>query len=354
MRKSNTEMKESNTEMGENNTKMRESMKEKWDKTVIVTGGAGFIGSCMVRTLNDMGITDIIVVDNIASTEKWMNLRNKLYTEYVNKNEFISRLLKDDFGEVSGIIHMGACSSTTETDFDYLWRNNVEYTKLLWNYCADKQIPFLYASSAATYGNGAEGFCDTMDINTLRPLNGYGYSKQIFDIWAEKQMKKPLQYVGFKFFNVYGPNEYCKGSMASMVYHGYKQQKNSGVIKLFQSCNPKYPDGGQLRDFVYVKDVCRVIVYFMEHPEYSGLFNVGTGRAQSFAELISAVFHALNKEVCIEYIAMPEHLKEKYQYYTQADISKLRNVGYDAKFMDVESGVRDYVLKHLDKGFEIY
>ena len=325
-----------------------------WNKTVIVTGGAGFIGSCVVRTLNDMGITNIIIVDHIASTEKWMNLRNKLYTEYVLRDTFLARLANNEFGEVSGIIHLGACSSTSEKDFDYLWNNNVEYTKTLWNYCADKQIPFLYASSAATYGDGTEGFNDEMDINKLRPLNGYGYSKQVFDQWTLKQTKKPSQYAGFKFFNVYGPNEYNKGSMASMVYHGYKQQAESQTIKLFKSCNPNYADGGQLRDFVYVKDVCKVIAYFMEHPQYSGIYNIGTGRAQSFAELITAVFHALNKEVKIEYIDMPSHLKKKYQYYTKANINKLREIGYIEEFMDVEAGVKDYVLNYLDKDFEIY
>lgn len=325
-----------------------------WKGTVIVTGGAGFIGSCMVRTLNDMGITDVIVVDHIASTEKWRNLSNKRYTAYVNRDEFLQRLLGEEFGDVSGVIHMGACSSTTETDFDYLWKNNVEYTKVLWNYCIKKEIPFLYASSAATYGDGSLGFADSMEIDRLRPLNGYGYSKQTFDQWAQRQKEKPVQHVGFKFFNVYGPNEYCKGSMASMVYHGYRQQRKDGCIRLFKSCNPQYADGGQMRDFVYVKDVCKVLSYFMEHGEHSGLFNVGTGEAQSFEELISAVFHALHKEVVIEYIDMPEHLREKYQYYTQADIASLREAGYSEAFMNVETGVEDYVTKYLDRGFEIY
>lgn len=325
-----------------------------WSGCVVVTGGAGFIGSCMVRTLNDMGITDIIVVDHIASTEKWMNLRNKKYREYVNRDLFLERLQADDFGEITGIIHMGACSSTTEKDFDYLWINNVEYTKTLWKYAVDKQIPFLYASSAATYGDGEQGFSDQMDIDLLRPLNGYGYSKQVFDQWTLKQDKKPIQYAGFKFFNVYGPNEYNKGSMASMVFHGYKQQRDTGCIKLFKSCNPNYTDGGQLRDFVYVKDVCKVIKYFMEHSEFSGLYNIGTGRAQSFCDLVSAVFTSLGKTPNIEYIDMPEHLREKYQYYTQADISKLRAIGYADEFMNVEDGVRDYVIGHLDNNFEIY
>lgn len=327
---------------------------DNWNNTVIVTGGAGFIGSCIVRTLNDMGITNIIIVDHISKTDKWMNLRNKLYTEYVPRNRFIERLNADDFVQISGIIHMGACSATTELDFDYLWDNNVEFSKKLWNYCADKQIPFLYASSAATYGDGKKGFEDGMDISELRPLNGYGYSKQAFDQWTLKQEKKPVQYVGFKFFNVYGPNEYNKGSMASMVYHGYKQQRDSEVIKLFKSCNTDYTDGGQLRDFIYVKDVCRVIVYFMKHSQYNGIYNVGTGKAQSFEELISALFHALDKKVNIEFIDMPEQLREKYQYYTEANIDKLRSIGFNDEFMDVEAGVRDYAVNYLCKGFDIY
>lgn len=325
-----------------------------WNETIIVTGGAGFIGSCVVRTLNDMGITNIVIVDNITSTEKWKNLRNKIYTEYVPRNYFIERLLKDDFGMVSGVIHMGACSSTTEKDFDYLWMNNVEFSKTIWRFCSEKKIPMIYASSAATYGNGEMGFEDICDINMLRPLNGYGYSKQAFDQWSMKQNIRPVQYVGLKFFNVYGPNEYFKGSMASMAYHGYNQLREKGVIKLFKSENPKYEDGGQLRDFVYVKDVCKVIQYFMEHSEYSGIYNIGTGRAQSFYELVSSVFNAMDLETKIEYIEMPENLKKKYQYYTQADVRKLREIGYKEEFVSVSEGVKDYVLNYLDREYEVY
>ncbi|MDO4179477.1 MAG: ADP-glyceromanno-heptose 6-epimerase [Phascolarctobacterium sp.] len=320
---------------------------------IIVTGGAGFIGSCVVRTLNDAGIKDIVIVDNIACTDKWMNMRNKKYLKYVHKNEFLAEL--PTYKNVEAIIHMGAQSSTIEKDFDYLWKNNFEYTKALWNYCADKGISFIYASSAATYGDGEQGFDDWMDIDKLMPLNGYGYSKQLFDQWVKHQAKKaPKQYVGLKFFNVYGPNEYFKGSMASMIFHGYKQIQESGKIKLFKSCNPNYADGGQLRDFVYVKDICSVIKWFLDHKEISGLFNVGTGSAQSFAELAEATFHALGLEPNIEYIDMPEHLKKKYQYYTQATMEKLRSVGYDKPFMNLEEGAKDYVLNHLHKDFEIY
>jgi len=250
---------------------------------------------------------------------------------------------------------MGAQSSTTEKDFDYLWNNNFEYTKKLWNYCAEKQISFIYASSAATYGDGEEGFDDAMDIDKLLPLNGYGYSKQLFDLWVKHQAKAfPAQHVGLKFFNVYGPNEYFKGSMASMIFHGYKQIKENGSIKLFKSCNPAYKDGGQLRDFVYVKDICSVIMWLLKNKEVSGLFNVGTGRAQSFSELAEATFSALDLEPNIIYIDMPEHLKEKYQYYTKAEMKKLRDAGYNQEFMNLQEGAADYVLEHLDKNFSVY
>ena len=252
-------------------------------------------------------------------------------------------------GGVQAVIHLGACSSTTERDFDYLYQNNFEYTKALWNWCAENDVQFIYASSAATYGDGNQGFDDQGDIDALRPLNGYGYSKQIFDQWVKHQANVfPPQYAGLKFFNVYGPNEYCKGSMASMVYHGYKQIKERGTIQLFKSCDPAYADGEQLRDFVYVKDVCAVILWLLEHREVSGLFNVGTGRAQSFRELAESTFHALGMEPHIEYIDMPEQLREKYQYYTKAEMDKLRQAGYAKPFMTVEEGVADYVRNYLD------
>lgn len=321
--------------------------------SIIVTGGAGFIGSCIVRTLNDAGFEDIIIVDNIADTDKWLNIRNKKYLEYVHKDEFIDRL--PDYKDVKAIIHMGAQSSTTERNFDYLYKNNFEYTKTLWNYCAEKQISFIYASSAATYGDGSNGFDDRTDIDMLLPLNGYGYSKQLFDQWVKHHARVfPAQHVGLKFFNVYGPNEYFKGSMASMVFHGYHQIMESGEVKLFKSCNPDYEDGGQLRDFVYVKDVCSVIMWLLDNPSVSGLFNVGTGNAKSFAELITAAFEALGIEPNIRYIDMPEHLKEKYQYYTKAEMSKLREAGYSKDFYSLKDGVRDYVSNYLDKKDAVY
>lgn len=321
--------------------------------SIVVTGGAGFIGSCVVRTLNDAGRKDIIIVDNIADTDKWLNMRNKKYIEYIHKSVFLDRL--KDMDDVEAIVHMGAQSSTTERNFDYLWQNNFEYTKALWNYCAEHKLQFIYASSAATYGDGGQGFDDHTNIDRLCPLNGYGYSKQLFDLWVKHQAKEyPAQYVGLKFFNVYGPNEYFKGSMASMIFHGYRQIRESGKIRLFKSCNPNYEDGGQMRDFVYVKDVCAVIQWFLYHKDVNGIFNVGTGKAQSFKELAEATFHALGLEPNIEYIDMPEHLKKRYQYYTQADISKLFDSGYECPFKDLEGGVQDYVCNHLDRDFEIF
>ena len=320
---------------------------------IIVTGGAGFIGSCIIRRLNDAGRNDIVIVDTISETDKWMNMRNKKYIKYVHKSKFLAELPK--YKNVEAIIHMGAQSATTERNFDYLWENNFEYTKALWNYCADKQISFIYASSAATYGDGELGFDDRMDIDKLLPLNGYGYSKQLFDQWVKYQAKSyPSQHVGLKFFNVYGPNEYFKGSMASMVFHGYNQIKEFGKIKLFKSCNPKYADGEQLRDFVYVKDICNVITWLLQNKQVSGLFNVGTGRAQSFRELAEATFHALDMEPNIEYIEMPEKLRGKYQYYTKAEMGKLYAAGYPWPFADVENGVRDYVQTHLAHNYLTY
>ncbi len=319
---------------------------------IIVTGGAGFIGSCIVRTLNDAGIEDIVIVDNINTSDKWLNIRNKRYLKYVHKSEFLQEL--PTYDNVEAIIHMGAQSSTTEKDFDYLWKNNFEYTKALWNYCAEKQISYIYASSAATYGDGTKGFDDYMDIDKLLPLNAYGYSKQLFDQWVKHQATIfPKQYVGLKFFNVYGPNEYFKGSMASMVFHGYKQIQETGKVKLFKSYNPNYEDGGQLRDFVYVKDICNVILWLLKNPQVNGLFNVGTGCARSFRKLAESIFEALDLKADIEYIDMPEHLKMKYQYYTKAKISQLRKIGYVKEFTKLEDGVRDYVLKYLHKNFKI-
>lgn len=317
--------------------------------TIIVTGGAGFIGSCVVRTLNDCGIKDIVIVDDIGTSDLWKHMVNKDYLEYIHKDEFIKRL--DEFGDdVTHVIHMGACSSTTERDFDYLYKNNFEYTKKMWKFCIEHDASFIYASSAATYGDGSVGFDDWKGIEALRPLNGYGYSKQLFDLWVQKQTTFPKQYVGLKFFNVYGPNEDCKGDMASVIYKSFNQINEKGVVNLFRSHNPDYKDGEQLRDFVYVKDICDVIVFFMNHTGDSGLFNLGTGTARSFKDLVLATFSAMGIEPNINYIDMPEQIRDKYQYYTRAEMEKLKAIGYSKPFWSLEDGIRDYVQNYLMLG----
>lgn len=321
--------------------------------SIVVTGGAGFIGSCMIRTLNDAGYRDIIVVDHIEKTEKWRNLVNKTYTEYINRDEFLSRL-PELSGKVSCVIHLGAHSATTETDFDFLCQNNLEYSKSIWRFCSEQHISFIYASSAATYGGGECGFDDEADITALRPLNGYGYTKQLFDVWVEKQIETPLQHCGFKFFNVYGPNEYFKGSMASVIFHAFHKINETGGMKLFKSYRKECADGEQHRDFIYVKDVCKVIMFAMEHPELCGLFNLGTGRARSFNDLCKSTFIAMGREINITYVEMPETLRSKYQYYTQATMKKLRRAGYMEPFYSLEDGVKDYVQRYLMENDAIY
>lgn len=322
-------------------------------KKVIVTGGAGFIGSCVVRHLNDMGIEDIIIVDNIAQTDKWKNMVNKRYTEYIHRDEFLERL-SEFAGNVSHIIHMGACSATTERDFDFLYKNNLEYTKALWTFSVENKISFIYASSAATYGAGEHGFNDKDDIKLLEPLNGYGYSKQLFDLWVEKQEEFPKQYVGFKFFNVYGPNEYYKGSMASVIFHAFNKILETGKMGLFKSYRFDYKDGEQRRDFVYVKDLCKVIEFVIRHEEISGLYNLGTGTARTFYDLVVATFDAMGVERNIEFVEMPEHLRSKYQYFTEANMEKLREQGYSEPFYTLEDGIKDYVQNYLAKEWKTY
>lgn len=324
---------------------------------IIVTGGAGFIGSCIVRTLNDMGIEDIIVVDNICQSDKWMNLRNKKYIAYINRADFLARL-PEFTGKVTHVIHMGACSATTERDFDFLYENNYKYTQTLWNFCVENDSSFIYASSAATYGDGSQGFDDKKDITCLRPMNAYGYSKHLFDLWVNKQIisggQTPRQHVGFKFFNVYGPNEYFKGSMASVIFHTFREVSKTGRKGLFKSYKDDYEDGKQQRDFVYVKDICAVVKFTIENPQINGLYNLGSGKARSFYDLAVATFRAMGKPINIDFIDMPENLRSKYQYYTEADMDKLREAGYYADFYDLEDGVKDYVQQYLMREYDIY
>lgn len=320
---------------------------------IIVTGGAGFIGSAIVAELNARGIIDILIVDRLESDNKWMNLRRLKYVDYVEADDFYQILIDSDNDtgwNVEAIFHMGACSSTTESDCSYLAKNNYECTKLLANWAVDMDTRFIYASSAATYGDGELGFVDDESkLEELTPLNMYGYSKQMFDLYA-KRIGILDKIVGLKYFNVYGPNEYHKADMRSFINKAYYQIGEAGKVGLFKSDHPDYADGGQLRDFVYVKDAVDMTLFFMDNPEANGIFNVGTGTARSWNDLVTATFKAMGKEPNIEYIDMPDKLKGKYQYYTQADITKIRTAGYDKNTTTLEDAITDYVQNYLMKG----
>jgi len=316
---------------------------------ILVTGAAGFIGSAIVWHLNKTGLDNILVSDKFRCQEKWKNLRKRRFFDWIDRDELLEWLSKNH-EQVQTIIHMGACSRTTETDVDFLIKNNYEYSKQLWLLAAKYRIRFIYASSAATYGNGKKGYKDDeSQVPTLLPLNPYGYSKQLFDRWALQQKRFPPQWVGLKFFNVYGPNEYHKNRMASVVYHAFHQAKTNGRIELFQSHRPDFEDGKQLRDFIYVKDAVKIVHFFVNHPHLSGIFNVGTGVARSFADLAANTMKAMELTPKIQYIPMPEDIREKYQYYTQAEMQKLRTSGYDGAFYSLEDGIFDYVQNYLTK-----
>ena len=317
---------------------------------IVVTGGAGFIGSAIVWKLNRMGIDKIIIVDELGKDDKWKNLNGLKYEDFIHKNDFMGLILQRSVRfKVTAIIHMGACSATTEKDADYLMDNNVHYSQELAKYCLENSTRFIYASSAATYGDGSNGYGDNeQNISDLRPLNMYGYSKHLFDLWIKRNglMDK---FVGLKFFNVYGPNEYHKGDMRSVVHKAFEQVRDTGKVKLFKSYKPGYKDGGQKRDFVYVKDAVDMTLHFLEHQDKNGLYNVGTGNAQTWVELVTALFNAVGKPVNIEFIEMPEEIKDKYQYFTQADLSKIKKAGYEKPIMNVNDGVTDYVKNYLLK-----
>jgi ADP-L-glycero-D-manno-heptose 6-epimerase len=315
---------------------------------IVVTGAAGFIGSAMVWKLNQMGIDDILVVDDLGMADKWKNLVGKKFSDYFHKTDFIKALLTNKFGKIEAIIHLGACSATTEKDAEYLMQNNFAYTKDLATYAVENKIRFLYASSAATYGDGALGYSDADLVTpTLVPLNMYGYSKQLFDMWA-MQNEILGQITGFKFFNVFGPNEYHKEDMSSVVFKAFGQIQKEGKLRLFKSDRDGIGDGEQRRDFVYVKDCIDVMAFFLQNRK-GGVFNLGTGVARTFKDLATATFNAMKKPVNIEYIPMPDALKGKYQYFTQADMSKLRSVGYTKSFGSLEDSVADYVQQYLMK-----
>lgn len=313
----------------------------------VVTGGAGFIGSNVVAALNARGADNIVIVDELEQKEKWKNLVGLRFEDILSIAGFRKLIQEDKFDNIDAVIHMGACSSTTEKNADYLVDNNYRYTRELCEWCLRKNTRFIYASSAATYGDGALGYSDDdMVTSRLRPLNMYGYSKHLIDLWA---LKNNLfnRIVGLKYFNVYGPREDHKEDMRSVVHKSFGQIMETGKVRLFKSYLPQYADGEQLRDFVYVKDAVRVTLYFWDHPEVSGLYNCGTGRARSWNDLVNAAFKACDKKPVIEYIDMPEVLRGKYQYHTQADMSKLRDAGYREPFTSLEDGIRDYVQGYL-------
>lgn len=314
---------------------------------IVITGGAGMIGSMIAWQLNQQGRDDLVIVDRQTHAEQWQNLCRRRYADYLDKDELLPWLAGDR--KVEAVIHMGAISATTERDWNRLLEHNIRYSQQLWHYCTEHDIPYLYASSAATYGNGDQGYADT-GIGGLRPLNAYGYSKLFFDQWALQQAaagNAPPQWAGFKFFNVYGPNEYHKGRMASVAYHSYLQFRDSGTVKLFRSDRADVADGMQLRDFVYVKDAAEVTAWFLQNRAPAGLYNIGTGQARAFKDLAEAVMTSAGKTPHISWIEMPDDLKGKYQYYTQADMQKLRSAGYTQPFRTLEEGVRDYVQNYL-------
>jgi len=318
---------------------------------IIVTGGAGFIGSNIVRALNEAGEDKIIIVDRLGKADKWNNLADVHFLDYEHKDKFLTKLDQGIFDHgIWAVFHMGACSSTTEKDGDYLMENNYEFSrKLATRFAAKDSLRFIYASSAATYGDGSSGYSDEHEsIPLLRPLNMYGYSKQIFDVWALKTgfLKRA---VGIKYFNVFGPNEYHKGEMRSVAIRAYLQAKKTGKVRLFRSYRQDYEDGGQLRDFIYVKDAVKITVNFLEHPEINGIFNAGTGTPRNFRDLAHAVFSAMDNEPIIEYIDMPDGLEKRYQYYTCAQMDKLRSAGFEGRFLSLEEAIREYVVNYLEK-----
>lgn len=318
---------------------------------IIVTGGAGFIGSCFVTKLNQKGEKELLVVDQENADRDWGNLAGKSYLDYLEKGAFISQISAGKFpNDCQAVFHIGACSSTTEQNAAYLKENNLEYSKTLARWALQHNIPFFYASSAATYGDGSAGYSDEEGmIPKLKPLNLYGQSKQDFDLWLLEN-NLTGQVVGWKYFNVFGPNEYHKGEMRSMVLKGYEQIKTTGRLRLFKSHRPDYKDGEQKRDFVYIKDVTELMWQFYRQPRIKGIYNIGTGHARSWNDLARGIFAALNLPPQIDYIEMPKILRDKYQYFTEAELTKLKKSGLPLNFSSLEEAIADYVQNYLEKG----
>jgi ADP-L-glycero-D-manno-heptose 6-epimerase len=317
------------------------------NSVILVTGAAGFIGSCMVGYLNRKGYHNIIIVDEFEDENKKSNYEDKKIIARVDRNGLFD-WLNDHPMKIDFVFHLGARTDTTEFDYAILEKLNVEFSKRIWNYCVEKNIPLVYASSAATYGDGEIGYKDDHDLPyKLNPLNPYGKSKNEFDKWILKEKRQPPFWAGLKFFNVYGPNEYHKERMASVIFHSFNQIKSAGKVKLFKSHKPAYKDGEQLRDFVYVKDVVDICYWLMNEKPASGLYNLGTGKARTFKDLVTAIFKSLDKEPVIEFIDTPPDIRDKYQYFTEADMNKLRNAGYKEDFYSLEEGVETYVKNFL-------
>ncbi len=317
---------------------------------IVVTGAAGFIASNIVASLNEHHYKDLILVDDFSRMDKKQNWDKKAFSAKVDRKDFLN-WVDENHQYIQFVIHIGARTDTTEFNKAVFDELNLNYTKSVWLKCVEYGLPLIYASSAATYGDGEAGYNDSHEeISKLKPLNPYGDSKNEFDKWALAQTKKPYFWAGLKFFNIYGPNEYHKARMASVIYHAHLQIKQSGSMKLFRSHNPKYKDGEQIRDFVYVKDVCEVILFFMNHRKDSGIYNLGTGKARTFLDLVNGTFNAMNVPSNIEFIDIPEDIREKYQYFTEAKMDKLRSIGYEKPFTSLEDGIDDYVKNYLSKG----
>jgi len=319
---------------------------------IILTGGGGMIGSMIAWHLNtQMNFDDFVIVDDLINEQQENNFNKRKFIEYIAKDDLEKYL--NDKKNVSAVIHMGAISATTESNFNRLLQSNIRFSQALWHWCAENKVPFIYASSAATYGDGSVGYDDNeSELDKLSPLNAYGYSKHFFDRWVQLELSKnqptPPQWCGLKFFNVYGPNEYHKGRMASVVFHSFNQFKETNQIKLFKSEHPSYADGMQVRDFIYVKDAVKIIIFFLNNNNFSGLYNAGTGNAETFKALADAVLINTNGQPDnIKYIEMPNDLKGKYQYYTQATMNKINSIGFNDNFMNLKEGVTDYLENYL-------
>jgi len=315
---------------------------------IVITGAVGFIGSSLLSKLNSEGITDILLVDDFSFEDKNKNISNKKFTKTIDRSDFLS-WFESNSNSVSFVFHIGARTDTTEFNVDIFNTLNLNYTKSIWKLCTENNVPLVYASSAATYGLGEFGYDDDeKKIPLLKPLNPYGESKNDFDKWAILQIEAPTKWIGFKFFNVYGPNEFHKSRMASVIFHSYNQIQDKGFVKLFRSHNPNYTDGGQLRDFIYVKDLVEVLFFAYSKNINNGIYNLGSGKARTFLDLATATFKALNKSVNIEYIDTPIDIRDKYQYFTEANMSKLVHQGYNKPFTSLEEGVTDYVTNYLN------